>query len=442
MQKQKDYENVLKWIEQKALKIGADAIRSVLSINSGFSINQRDNSIEKMEESIQSSLHVEIFKDNRYSYHSTNDLNPDRLESFLDKAVSMTSYLEKDEERKLPDPSLYPASRPQVNLDLVDQNLSFMSIKQKKSILNRLVQSAYAKNKQLISVTGEFWNGHSHIYGRASNGFSGKVERTYVGMSVEVSMDEPGGRKPEDWKSINARHFEDLWEPETVAAEAVKRVEQKLGAIKIDSGKKTMVVENTAVPRLLYPVIRALTGRSLFQKRSFLDGMMNRQIGSDLFTLLNDPFIPRALGSRYFDEEGIQAQKRIIFEKGTLKNYFIDSYYGNKLGMNSTSGSFSNLILSPGKLSPEELIKTVPEGIYVTQFIGGNSNSSTGDFSYGVMGHEIRNGKLVRPVTEMNISGNYPDLIKSLHAAGNDPYLFSSFRMPTLVFENVDFAGK
>mgnify|MGYP000722275242 CR=1 FL=1 len=138
----------------------------------------------------------------------------------------------------------------------------------------------------------------------------------------------------------------------------------------------------------------------------------------------------------------MESKKRIIFEKGTLKNYFIDSYYGNKLGMNSTSGSFSNLILSPGKLSPEELIKTVPEGIYVTQFIGGNSNSSTGDFSYGVMGHEIRNGKLVRPITEMNISGNYPDLIKSLHAAGNDPYLFSSFRMPTLVFENVDFAGK
>jgi PmbA protein len=203
-----------------------------------------------------------------------------------------------------------------------------------------------------------------------------------------------------------------------------------------------MVVENTAVARLLYPIIGALTGRSLYQKRSFLDGMMDRKVGSDLFTLRNDPFIPRGLGSRYFDEEGIRAQKRTLFEKGTLKHYFIDSYYGNKLGMEPTSGSFSNLILNPGSLSPEELIKNVSEGVYVTQFIGGNSNSNTGDFSYGVMGHEIRNGKLVRPVTEINISGNYLELMKSLHAAGNDLYTFSSFRMPTLVFKNVDFAGK
>ncbi|HBY18919.1 MAG TPA: TldD/PmbA family protein [Candidatus Marinimicrobia bacterium] len=442
MQSQKNYENMLKWVEQKALKLGADAIRSVLNVNSGFSMSQRNDSIEKMEESIQSSLRVEIFKDNRYSYHSTNDLNQDRLESFLDKAVSMTSYLEKDEARRLPDPALYPVSMPEVDLDLVDPTLSSMTIERKKKLLNRLVQSAYAKNSQLISVTGEFWNGHSHVYGRASNGFSGTEEKTYVGMSVEVSMNEPGGRKPEDWKSVNARHFDDLWDPEEIAAEAVKRVEQKLGAEKITSGIKTMIVENTAVARLLYPIIGALTGKSLYQKRSFLDGMMDHQVGSDLLTLRNDPFIPRGLGSRYFDEEGIRAQKRTLFDKGILKNYFIDSYYGNKLGMDPTSGSFSNLILNPGSLSPEELIKNVSEGIYVTQFIGGNSNSNTGDFSYGVMGHEIRDGKLVRPVTEMNISGNYLELMKSLHAVGNDPYIFSSFRMPTLVFKNVNFAGK
>ncbi len=442
MNDQNNYENMLKWVEKKALQLGAEAVRSVLSTTSGFNITQRDDSIEKMKESIQSSLRVEIFKENRYSYHSTNDLKQDRLEAFLDKAVSMTAYLEKDDDRKLPDPRWYPSGSAERDLDLVDPELGSMTLNHKKEILNRLVKSAYAKNKSLISVTGEFWNGHSNVYGRASNGFSGQVERTYVGMSVEISMDEPGGRKPEDWKSINARHYEDLWDPEKVSAEAVKRVEQKIGAVKTPSGRKTMIVENTAAPRLLYPIMGALSGRYLFQKRSFLDGMLNKSVGSELLTILNDPFIPRGLGSRHFDEEGIKAQKRAFFEKGVLKNYLIDSYYGNKLGMDPTSGSFSNLILSPGHSKPEDLIRSVSDGIYVSQFIGGNSNSNTGDFSYGVMGHEIKNGKITRPVTGMNISGNYIDLMKSLHAVGNDPYKFSSFRMPTLVFENVDFAGK
>lgn len=442
MNDQNNYENMLKWVEKKALQLGADAVRSVLSTTSGFNITQRDESIEKMEESIQSSLRVEIFKENRYSYHSTNDLKQDRLEAFLDKAVSMTAFLEKDDDRKLPDSKWYPSGPAERDLNLVDPDLGTITLNHKKEILNRLVKSAYAKNKKLISVTGEFWNGHSNVYGRASNGFSGQVERTYVGMSVEVSMDEPGGRKPEDWKSINARHFEDLWDPEKVSADAVRRVEQKIGAVKTSSGRKTMIVENTAAPRLLYPIIGALSGRYLFQKRSFLDGMMDQKVGSDLFTILNNPFIPRGLGSRHFDEEGIKAQKRAFFTKGELKNYLIDSYYGNKLGMDPTSGSFSNLILSPGHSTPDDLIRSVSDGIYVSQFIGGNSNSNTGDFSYGVMGHEIKNGKITRPVTEMNISGNYIDLMKSLHAVGNDPYEFSSFRMPTLVFENVDFAGK
>ena len=81
------------------------------------------------------------------------------------------------------------------------------------------------------------------------------------------------------------------------------------------------------------------------------------------------------------------------------------------------------------------------EGILVSGFLGGNSNGTTGDFSFGVQGCRVRGGQIAEPVAEMNISGNLADLMKRLVAVGNDPYQYSTIRTPTLVFEGVQFAG-
>ncbi len=81
------------------------------------------------------------------------------------------------------------------------------------------------------------------------------------------------------------------------------------------------------------------------------------------------------------------------------------------------------------------------EGILVTGFLGGNSNSLTGDFSFGIHGFRVRKGQLAEPIGEMNISGNHLELWKKLVAVGNDPYPYSPMRTPTLVFEDVSVAG-
>jgi PmbA protein len=81
------------------------------------------------------------------------------------------------------------------------------------------------------------------------------------------------------------------------------------------------------------------------------------------------------------------------------------------------------------------------DGILITGFLGGNSNGTTGDFSFGVQGYRVRGGQIAEPVGEMNISGNQADLWKRLAAVGNDPYAYSPGRTPTLVFDGVQFAG-
>ena len=106
-----------------------------------------------------------------------------------------------------------------------------------------------------------------------------------------------------------------------------------------------------------------------------------------------------------------------------------------------TISSPSRLVLTPGTKDLDGLVADVQRGILVTGFNGGNSNSSTGDFSYGIEGFLIEDGKLTQPVNEMNVTGNMLTLWQSLVAVGNDPQPIRSWQIPSLVFEGVSFSG-
>src|SRR5262249_49186086 len=124
-----------------------------------------------------------------------------------------------------------------------------------------------------------------------------------------------------------------------------------------------------------------------------------------------------------------------------LKSYYVDNYYGRKLGMQPTTRGTSNLIWKLGSKGRDALLADMKDGMLITGFLGGNSNSTTGDFSLGVQGFRVHGGRIAEPIGEMNISGNHLQLWPKLKAVGNDPYPYSSARTPTLVFEGVQFAG-
>jgi PmbA protein len=202
-----------------------------------------------------------------------------------------------------------------------------------------------------------------------------------------------------------------------------------------------MIVENRAGSRILYALYGPMQARSLQQKNSFLEGKLGERIASEKLTLIDDPFIISGLGSRLFDGEGMATKRRVMIEKGILKSYYIDCYYGKKLDMEPTVGSSTNIVMEPGSKSLDDMIKETGKGILVTRFIGGNSNSTTGDFSTGIFGKYIENGEIIKPVSEMNISGNHLEAWNQLTDVGNDPYEYSSWRRPSMYFKDIQFSG-
>ncbi|MCT4590879.1 MAG: TldD/PmbA family protein [Carboxylicivirga sp.] len=435
----KERQELAMWAVEFAKKSGASEVAASINNSRSVEIEVREQKIEKIKESTTNGLNLNIYRDHKYSGHSTNNLNKKDLEKFIKEAVEATKYLTADEFRELPDPSLYPTDLKK-DLKLEDKSYASVAPEQRVKIAKEIEQVARSKSDKIISATGGFSDDYSESVLVHSNGLVAERASTSFWAGGEVTVRD-GDARPEGWHWGGSRFFNTMPSPEELGSKAAENAIRKMGQTKIASGKYDMLVENRTAGRLLYMFVRPMSARSLQQKSSYLDGMQGKEIASPVLTVIDDPFIEGGFASRLYDGQGIASKKRVMIEKGVLKEYYIDNYYGKKLGMTPNGGSTSNIRFDLGTRGFNEIVRDVKSGIFVTSFNGGNSNSTTGDFSFGVSGFLVEGGKIVKPVNEMNISGNAKEFWKKLSELGNDPYKYSSLLSPTLVFKDIDFSG-
>src|ERR1700720_4792990 len=204
---------------------------------------------------------------------------------------------------------------------------------------------------------------------------------------------------------------------------------------------------------LLRALAGAASGPSLYRGASFLAGRLGTQIASSGVTIFDDGTMRGGLGSKPFDGEGLPTTRKSVVEQGVLKTYLLDTYSARRLGLAPTgnaarsvgdapSVSPTNLYLQPGAYSPEEIIRTVKRGLYLTELIGFGVNSVTGDYSRGASGMWIEDGELAYPVQEITIAGNLKDMFMSIEMIGNDLAWRSSTVAPTLKISDMMIAGE
>lgn len=432
--------DLAEWAMKHALRHGADQTSVGIFNQREISIEFRDKRLEELKESTQNSLNIDIYADQKYSSHSTNDLRKQSLEKFIDEAIAATKYLAKDEYRSLTDPKYYPKGKGP-DLQIYDPAYESVESRTRVKMAEEIETVAMDQSDQIISVTSWYEDTFTQTCRVNSNGFAGETESTNFGAGAEVTVRDGEEGRPADYFWAGTRYFKDLPSTEELGKWAVERAVRKIGQRKLGSGKYDMVLENRNGGRFLGLFGYAYTAQALQQKNSFLEGRLGEKIASELFTVVDDPMLKKGLGSRHYDGDGIAAKKRVVIDKGVLSQFFIDDYYGRKLGMEPNGGQTSNILFAYGDKDRDQIIKGVKKGILVTGFIGGNSNSVTGDFSIGIVGQLIENGQIVHAVNEMNIAGNANDVYNQLVVIGNDPYPYSSSRTPTMHFEGIAFSG-
>ena len=171
-----------------------------------------------------------------------------------------------------------------------------------------------SQSDQIISTTAGYSDTYYETTKVHSNGFVGENKGTQFWAGAEVTVKDGEKGRPSDWYYGGARFLNDLPKSDKLATEAVKRASRKIGQKKFESGKYTMLVENRTGGRLFGMMQSPLSGQALQQKSSYLDGMLNKKIASDVLTMIDDPFIEKGLGSRHYDGEGLAAKKRIIID--------------------------------------------------------------------------------------------------------------------------------
>ncbi|HSN16530.1 MAG TPA: TldD/PmbA family protein, partial [Anaeromyxobacteraceae bacterium] len=361
----------------------------------------RDGRVEKVSESTTRGLGLDLYVEGRYASVSTSDLRPEALDRFVQDSIALARTLAPDPHRRLPDPELY-RDQPTVDLELEDASYGGLEAPERRRAAEAIEAAARGAPgaDRILSVTTSVSDSLAESALVQTNGFEGTKRGTDFWISAEVTVKDPDGRRPEEYAASGGRFRAALEAPEAVGRRAAERALSRVGSAKGPSAVLGMAVDNRASGRLVAALLGPLAAAAIQQKRSFVEGKLGQQIGSPRLDISDDPLVPRGLGSRLYDSEGISARPFPLFEKGVLRNYFVDTYYGRKLGMAPTTARASNLAWALGSRTRDELLADMGEGILVTGFLGGNSNGTTGDFSLGVRGFRVRGGRIAEPVGE------------------------------------------
>jgi len=435
----KQHKDIAQWTVELALKNGCQAARVSVITATNNSFEYRDKQLDKLQQSSENKLYIELFTESKYGSFSTNRIEKGELEPFIKEGIKSTQYLAADKFRRLPDSERYYIADGQ-DLDLYDKSFDSISTEEKLATARQAIDEIYQKNERIISISSSYDDGVGAEYMIASNGFEAESIDTAFNLVASVTLKTDGDARAESFWYDSSIYWNDL-KKTGIGQKALERALLKIGQRKVKSGKYDMLLDNTISSRLFSPLIGAMYGTALQQKNSFLLDKLGQQITSGKLTVTDTPHISRSFGARWFDGEGVATKDRTIIENGILQTYFIDTYNSLKMSMKPTIASPSIISTTLGTKSFNEIIRTVGKGIWITGFNGGNCNSTTGDFSFGIEGFLIEDGIATTPISEMNITGNMLVLWSNLAEVGNDPRANSPWRIPSLLFSDVNFSG-
>ena len=429
-----------------ALANGAQKARVTLNKSLMELFGMLNGELDKVTHALDRSLQVALFVDGRFGSFSSNRLEEAGLKTFILDAIDTVRALEPDPARDLPDPARTAKDAlTGQELGLFDPLYEGLTAEKRRELtLGSAVWNRKAeleKGFTLISEEGEYSDSLFDAIVLDSNGLFARHTETSFEIGYEVTVEDPdGNRYASYWWDATPRLKDLLPSLKTCSETAVRRAAAQIGPLDHSGGKCNIVVDSECASKFLTPVLSALGGYAIQQKNSFLVDKAGQQVFPESLTILDCPRSPGETGSRLYDSEGVATQQFPIIDKGVITRYFINTYIAGKTGMAPTIEDATRPKVVPfgGCKTRDDLLRRMGSGILITGFNGGNSNTSTGDFSYGIEGFAFEDGRITHPVREMLVTGNFIDLWNHLVATADDARLCMSKLIPTLAFENID----
>lgn len=438
-------------IVRRAIGCGATDAECTIAEGNEFSAGVRLGEVEKLKEagSRGAGLRVLIGKCAGSSY--TSDLTREGIELMVDSALSLARITTEDPFAGLPEQGEF--GHVEGDLRLYFDDVAALPTERKIALAREAESAALALDPRINNSEGSSFDSYTGSQTFAnSRGFSGSYRSSSCSISA-VPVARQGDSMERDWWQSSGRSSAALEPAADVGRLAAERVLRRLAPRKVETQKAPVVFEPRTARSLLSNIFQAISGEAVYRKASFLEGKLGERIGSDNLTVIDDGTLPGLFGTSPFDDEGVASRRTVVIERGVLKSYLLNAYTARKLGLKTTGNAsrgltgnagigHGNFYLERGPHSPEEILRSVKNGFYVTELIGSGVNVVTGDYSLGATGLWIENGELAYPVSEVTIAGTLQQMLMDAAMVGSDLDFRGSAAAPTLLIQEMTISGR
>ena len=442
-----NFESIAENIIKKTISAGATDCDVVLAEGSGKSISCRLQKIEDVEESSDKTIGIRALIGNKQAFVSSSDIEEEKLNSSILKVIEMAKLAPEDDTACLGDKRYFENEFEDLNL--------FQDEETKTDILINAAKECEEIALSIKGISNSEGAGASYSTGEfflaTSNGFRGGYRSSTNSISCSVLAGE-GLNMERDYDYDVSRHLKDLQKPSSIGKSAAKKAILRLNPRKVKSCKTSVVFDKRISNDLVRYFASAISGPAIARETSFLKDSLNKKIFSKEISILDNPKIPKGLGSRPFDGEGIKTNEKELVSNGTLNTWILNTSTAKKLNLKTTGHASrsvgsppgvatSNLYMTNGLNSFNDMIKSIKSGFYATELIGMGVNLVTGDYSMGATGLWIENGEIAYPVNEITIASNLKEMFLNLSAADDLEFKYRT-NAPTLRVDGMTLAGK
>jgi TldD protein len=395
------------------------------------SIGIDESMVKSATQGVSMGVGVRVIAGERTGYAYSDDLSPERIRKAARVAASIAAGPSKIEKLGLNNGAkhnLYPVLTAPTETAFLDR----------VELVKRADRAARAYDPRIFQVQAAYADSLRQVMVATSDGVLTVDRQPQARLSVAALARQDGGEPQRGQAGGGGRVSLDFFlkekTPEFFATEAAREAVVLLDAVEAPAGEMTVVLGPGWPGILLHEAV----GHGLeadFNRKgvSAFSGRMGQKVASELCTVIDDGAIGSRRGSLNVDDEGHATQRNVLIEKGVLRGYLQDKLSSTLMHSEPTGSGrresyahipmprMTNTFMLAGESQPEDIIRSVPKGLYCVNFGGGQVDITSGNFVFSASeSYLIEDGKLTRPVRNATLIGNGPEALKYVSMVGND----------------------
>ena len=422
-------DGVLRDVIEAALSTGGEFSEVYAETRRSTSVHLEDRKVEEVTVGRDRGAGIRVIRGMSTAYAYTNRLDRDAL---LDAAKVAAAALNESPRatvadlRRAPERALNPVVQPPESIDT----------KRKVDAVLAMDDAARSEGGEIRQVIANYAEGAQDILIANSDGVVVTDRRVRTRLACTAIAQREGVVQTGSWNPGASAGFEllDQHPPAQVGAKAARQAIVMLDATGAPAGEMPVVLAPGGGGVLFHEASgHGLEADLIHKGASVYKDRTGERIGSELLNAVDDGSIPGLWGSFAYDDEGTLSQRTVLFENGELTGALTDFLRARALGLGRTGNGrrqsyahlpiprMTNSNILPGGDDPEEIVRQVSHGLYAKSFAGGQVNTATGDFVFGLSeAYLIEKGELTRPVRGANLVGNGPEVLARIDAVGSD----------------------